>query len=116
MAVLVTPEYSYRAEVIRWVDGDTVDVVIDLGFHTFSHQRLRLHGIDTPERGQPNYAQARELAEHYAAPGTFVVAETFKTPEKYGRFLARLYVGAAVCINDVLVEKGLARIYSGGAR
>ena len=42
-------EYRYNAEIIRCVDGDTVDAWIDVGFDMRIKQRLRLHGIDTPE-------------------------------------------------------------------
>ena len=41
--------YEYHAEVLRVVDGDTVDVLIDVGFSTFKKERVRLHGINTPE-------------------------------------------------------------------
>mgnify|MGYP001304981027 FL=1 len=41
--------YEYKAKVLRVVDGDTVDVLIDVGFSTFKKERVRLHGINTPE-------------------------------------------------------------------
>jgi micrococcal nuclease len=41
--------YEYNAKVLRVVDGDTVDVLIDVGFSTFKKERVRLHGINTPE-------------------------------------------------------------------
>jgi len=41
--------YEYNAEVLRVVDGDTVDVLIDVGFSTFKKERVHLHGINTPE-------------------------------------------------------------------
>ena len=41
--------YEYNAEVLRVVDGDTVDVLIDVGFSTFKKERVRLYGINTPE-------------------------------------------------------------------
>jgi micrococcal nuclease len=104
------PAFTYAAEVIRWVDGDTVDVSVDLGFRTYSRQRLRLYGIDTPERGQRNYVEARAFAEGYAPVGATVVVKTFKTPEKFGRFLALVYVGK-ISVNDLLVESGLATVY-----
>ena len=50
--------YTYLATVDRWVDGDTVDMVIDLGFRMSTHQRFRLLGVDTPERGEPKWAEA----------------------------------------------------------
>lgn len=50
--------YTYKATVLRVVDGDTVDVSIDLGFSTKTDRRLRLAGIDTPERGHPCHEAA----------------------------------------------------------
>ena len=55
--------YEYRAEVIRVVDGDTVDVLIDCGFSTFRKERVRLHGIDAPEsRTRDKKEKVRGLA------------------------------------------------------
>ena len=45
------PSYRYRAELDRVVDGDTLDVVIDLGFYIKIKERIRLEGVDTPELG-----------------------------------------------------------------
>ena len=47
--------YEYRAKLKRVVDGDTVDFVVDLGFHVHTTIRTRLLGVDTPERGHPDW-------------------------------------------------------------
>ena len=52
--------YQYSATVYNVVDGDTIDVVVDLGFKITTKQRLRLNGIDTPEKGQPGFNEAKE--------------------------------------------------------
>ena len=50
--------YNYRAKLIRCVDGDTADLEIDLGFYVFTKVRCRLHGVNTPERGKPDFKKA----------------------------------------------------------
>lgn len=52
------PAYTYRATVTRWGDGDTVDLAVDAGFDVTVNTRFRLHGIDTPERGNEGYNAA----------------------------------------------------------
>jgi len=116
-------EYRYNAEIIRCVDGDTVDAWIDVGFDMRIKQRLRLHGIDTPETrtrdpiekkvGLMAKARVQELLE---------VGKTYPiwTVEKgkFGRYLARIYLDEARnrCVNDMLVEENLALIYFGGSK
>ena len=46
--------YDYKAEIVKVVDGDTIDVLVDLGFRITTHQRLRLKNIDTPELRSSN--------------------------------------------------------------
>jgi micrococcal nuclease len=115
--------YQYNAEIIRCVDGDTVDAWIDVGFDMRIKQRLRLHGIDTPETrtkdpvekkvGLMAKARVQELLE---------VSKTYPiwTVEKgkFGRYLARIYLDEArnQCVNDMLVEENLALIYFGGSK
>ncbi len=109
------PEYTYKASVVRWVDGDTVDLVVDCGFYVRLETRFRLFGLDTPERGDDLYDTARLHAESLAPPGREVTVRTFKSPDKYGRFLALIEVDA-VSVNDSLVASGLAVPYFGGTR
>ena len=109
------PRYTYSATIVRWVDGDTVDLVVDCGFYIRLESRFRLFGIDTPERGQDRYDEARMHAESLAPPGREVVVKTYQAPDKYGRFLALIEVDA-VTINDSLVTAGLALPYFGGTR
>lgn len=109
------PSYTYAATVMRWVDGDTVDLRVDCGFHLVVEGRFRLHGIDTPERGQHNHDEASARAAALAPPGSSVIARTYRAPDKYGRFLAELHAGE-LSINSVLLEEGLARPYFGGKK
>ncbi|QKY79823.1 nuclease [Arthrobacter phage Bumble] len=109
--------YSYLAEVVRWVDGDTVYLDVDLGFRMRSTASFRLYGVDTPERGRPGAREATARAEEFAPAGSVVRIETHKDPDKYGRWLVELYSpGAFRSLNTVLVEEGLAVGYLGGTR
>ena len=115
--------YAYSARVIRWIDGDTVDLRVDLGFRTFVETRFRLYGIDTPERGQANHDKATALCNVLAPVGSEVFIRTHKDPDKYGRWLAdvrgpivELDTTEGVNINERLVEFGLAVRYFGGTK
>jgi micrococcal nuclease len=103
------PKMTFTAAVLRWVDGDTVDVDVDLGFSIWSKQRIRLLGIDTPERGQPMYIEAGQRAEALAPAGT-VVHLTTQGKDRYGRYLGVVTTGSVV-VNEVLLAEGLAKPY-----
>lgn len=106
--------FVYQATVDYIVDGDTVDVTIDLGFKIYSKQRIRLNGIDTPERGQPLYAEAKarvtELLE-----GKTVTLKTYKV-SKFGQYLGDFLVDDGPTINQTLINEGLAKPYFGGTK
>jgi micrococcal nuclease len=115
--VTAEPPYVYAAEVVRWVDGDTVDLRVDVGFHMQMQGRFRLYGVDTPERGQPNHDEAWECAESVAPPGCRVLARTLKAPDKYGRWLAELLVDDGTkSVAESLLENKLAVPYFGGRK
>jgi micrococcal nuclease len=108
-------QYKYRANVVKWVDGDTVDLLVDLGFYHFVKTRFRLYGIDTPERGDALWGEASDFAKIAAPEGTEVVIEVFKAADKYGRWLANIYLDGQN-INESLVASGLAVPYFGGTK
>jgi micrococcal nuclease len=88
--------YIYKAELIRVVDGDTVDLVIDLGFDTLRKERFRLYGIDAPEMNTAEGKEAKAWLREVLQPLEAIYIETLqhKTKakrDKYGRFLAVLY-------------------------
>ena len=89
------PNYSYRAKIIRVVDGDTVDADIDLGFKVTSHQRLRLARIDTPELNskdpqvRQNAVDATEFVRSKILNQTVFVVTT--KSDLYGRYLAEIF-------------------------
>jgi micrococcal nuclease len=117
--------FCYRAKLIAVVDGDTADLLVDLGFHVTVSLRFRLFGVDAPEkRGAASVAgkAAQDALEALLRGANEIVVETMKDKtEKYGRFLARIYVrpvaGAPwIDVNAVMIEQGHATAYEGGAR
>lgn len=116
--------FHYNAKVERVVDGDTIDVLLDLGFNTFLKGRIRFHGIDAPE------SRTRDLVEKKAGLATkkfvqdwiedhnwtIVIQTMLDATGKYGRILGRILDQEGNCLNDILVEKGLATPYFGGSR
>ena len=102
---------NYPAVVVRWVDGDTVDLDVDLGFHVRGMLRFRLTGINTPERGNPGWAEATARARELAPEGRHVLALTRKEGDKYGRWLAHIILEDGRTVNEVLLIEGLAVAY-----
>jgi micrococcal nuclease len=91
--------YEYRAKLIKVIDGDTLDLLVDLGFHTSIKIRGRLIGVNTPERNHPDWAKATaKLTELLARCGETIIIKTQKDKtEKYGRWL--VYIDG---VNDEL--------------
>ena len=88
--------YIYKAELIRVVDGDTVDLIIDLGFDTLRKERFRLYGIDAPEMNTPEGKEAQAWLIGVLGPYGAIYVQTIQLStkakrDKYGRFLAVLY-------------------------
>ena len=95
------------------VDGDTLDVTIDLGFRMATTQRVRLYGIDTPERGQPHHDEAR-MKLYDLVYGVPVTARTIKPADKYGRWLASLSTPVCPDVAQAIIDAGLGVAYFGG--
>lgn len=99
-----------RCKIRRVVDGDTVDVLADLGFTVFAEIRLRLFGIDAPECVGATKAAGLASADHLRQLipcGSDVVVETLKGTDKYGRWLARITRDGVLC-NAKMIEDGFA--------
>jgi len=103
--------YRYRAAVLKVIDGDTIDVDIDLGFFTIlRNQRIRLHAIDAPEVGGSERFQGLEAKAwlKHQIEGKEIELVTFKDVKgKYGRWLGVVYFKSRN-IDEVMVEKELA--------
>ena len=99
----IVDNYVRRAKVNRVVDGDTVDLEVDLGYHISLSIRGRLLGVDTPERGRPDFALATNtlasLLEENADKDGYVSVKSTKTG-KYGRWLVEIEG-----VNPVLEQK-----------
>lgn len=118
--------YEYRVKKVHAVvDGDTIDVDIDLGFNVSYFQRVRLAGIDTPEsRTTDKYEkqlglEVKQKLKDLLSSAKTVVIRTEKpdSTEKYGRVLGWLFVdGAEQSVNHSLVATGYAWEYGGGTK
>lgn len=115
--------YTYRVKKVhKIVDGDTIDVDIDLGFNVTYFQRVRLAGIDTPEsRTTDKYEKElglevkKKLAEYISNAKDIVIrTEKPDSTEKYGRILGWLYADDSdKSINETLIASGYAWEYMG---
>lgn len=114
--------YTYNAKLDRVVDGDTVDLNIDLGFDIWVKKRVRLHHVDTPEKRTRDLLEKHfgNLASEFvvdtlANAGKITVSTTLDgNLDKYGRVLGVLWAdNALVSINDQLIDNRLAVEYNG---
>ena len=118
--------YEYRVkQILKVVDGDTIDVVIDLGFDISFTSRVRLAGIDSPEsrttdaREKILGVEVKEYLKKALEGATDIVIRTEKadSSEKYGRILGWLFVNKQTSsLNMELVNKGYAWSYDGGTK
>jgi micrococcal nuclease len=115
--------FEYRIkQVTKIVDGDTVDVDIDLGFSISYAQRLRLAGIDTPESRTTDKLEkalgleSKEYLKSKFKDAKVIVVKTEKpdSTEKYGRILGWIYIdGNTKSVNEQMIEDGYAWGYMG---
>jgi micrococcal nuclease len=115
----------YVKQVTNVVDGDTIDVIIDLGFDISFTSRVRLAGIDTPESRTKDKAEKtlgleskKYLADRIKAAKNIVIrTEKINSSEKFGRILGWLYLdGESNSINHEMIEKGYAWGYLGDTK
>jgi len=116
--------YTYFVKSVdRVVDGDTIDISIDLGFDLTKKERVRLAGIDTPEKRTKNDKekemgyQATEFLEMHLMEATKLTVKTEKEG-KFGRMLGWLYKSETdtMSINQIMIDKGYAWAYDGGTK
>ena len=107
--------YSYFAKVTNVVDGDTVDLSIDLGFDLWHNIRVRLIGIDTPEKWRPFGKVVKEYVNKTLIDRE-VEIRTSKA-DKYGRYLVEIYMpGFRGSFNEHHIDQGMAKSYLGASR
>ena len=116
--------FHYKAQVERVVDGDTIDVTLDLGFDIQLKGRIRFAGINAPE-SRTRDAVEKEMglaAKRYVEDWTsalenkVIIQTTLDDKGKYGRILGRILNDDGECLNDEMVSLGHATPYHGGKR
>ena len=134
MSAMVPPNrkscYNFRVvEINRVLAGDTIDVTIDLGFDLYKKERVRVAGVDSPEKRTKDLEEKaigldatywmKELLEGAIAGDDDLVirTEVVGGMGKYGRLLGWLYIGdAEVSLNEQMIEEGYAWAYDGGTK
>jgi micrococcal nuclease len=107
--------FRYKAVVDKVVDGDTVDLSIDLGFSIWHKARVRLLGIDTPEKWYDFGKVVKAYVEEMLLSKRVQITTT--KPDKYGRYLVNIYLdGMEESFNQHLMDSGMAKSYQGAAR
>ena len=122
--------YNFRVvEINRVLDGDTIDVTIDLGFDLYKKERVRVAGVDTPEK-RTRDKEEKELGIHatnwlkekldgaISGDDDLVIrTELVGGVGKYGRLLGWLYIGGGeLSLNEQMIEEGYAWAYDGGTK
>ena len=121
--------YEYSCKILRVIDGDTVDVDIDLGFGVWMHkERVRLHGIDTPESRTRDLEEkkygliAKEQIKSFMPVGSMQTLVTVKDKAgKFGRILGKFLIydkttEAQMTINDWMIREHHAVAYHGQSK
>jgi len=108
------PLYRYKGKVLRVIDGDTLEVLIDLGFYTFKKAKIRLKGINAPEIFHPKSKEerkkgleAKKFLSSLFKDSNEVYLRVYKKG-KYGRWIVDLLLKDGTLINDLLAERGYA--------
>ncbi len=116
-------------EINRVLDGDTIDVTIDLGFELFKKERVRIAGVDTPEKRTKNLEEKAlgldatnwlkdKLEGAISGDDDLIIrTELVGGVGKYGRLLGWCYIGDdTVSLNEQMIEEGYAHAYDGGTK
>jgi micrococcal nuclease len=121
----MSAKFFYQAKVLNVVDGDTLDLLVDLGFNVHHQIRVRLNGLNTPEKKSSDIREkelglkATSFTSDWVARHPVVHVLTSKDKkEKFGRILATVYSDdtKTACLNEDLIDSGNARAYNGEAR
>ena len=134
MAAMTPPSrkscYNFRVmKIDRVLDGDTIDVTIDLGFELYKKERVRIAGVDTPEKRTRNLEEKAlgldatdwlkdKLEGAISGDDDLVIrTELVGGTGKYGRLLGWCYIGdSTVSLNEQMIEEGYAHAYDGGTK
>ena len=134
MGAMVPPSrkscYNFRVtEINKVLDGDTIDVTIDLGFDLYKKERVRVAGVDTPEKRTRNLEEKalgidatnwlkEKLESTINGDGELSVrTELVGGVGKYGRLLGWLYIDdSEISLNEQMIDEGYAHAYDGGTK
>jgi len=134
MGAMIPPSrkscYNFRVtKIVKVLDGDTIDVLIDLGFDLFKKERVRIAGVDTPEKRTRNLEEKalgidatnwlkEKLTETIKGDEELIIRTELKGGVgKYGRLLGWLYIGDAdISLNEQMITEGYAHAYDGGTK
>ena len=134
MGAMIPPSrkscYNFRVtEINRVLDGDTIDVTIDLGFDLYKKERVRVAGVDTPEKRTRNLEEKalgidatnwlkEKLESTINGDGELSVrTELVGGVGKYGRLLGWLYIDdSEISLNEQMIDEGYAHAYDGGTK
>ena len=134
MGAMIPPSrkscYNFRViEITKVLDGDTIDVLIDLGFDLYKKERVRIAGVDTPEKrtrdleekalgiDATNWLKDKLEGAISGSDDLVIRTELVGGVGKYGRLLGWLYIGdATVSLNEQMIEEGYAWSYDGGTK
>ena len=122
--------YNFRVtEINRVLDGDTIDVTIDLGFDLYKKERVRVAGVDTPEKRTRDLEEKalgidatnwlkKKLEDTIAGEDELSIrTELVGGMGKYGRLLGWLYIGEdVISLNELMIDEGYAWEYDGGTK
>jgi len=122
----MSERFSYGAKPLKVIDGDTIDLMIDLGFNIHHKIRVRLYGVNTPESRTKDAAEkelglkAKSFTADWLDGHQWVYVNTIPDKnDKYGRILARIFSSDQVnepttaCLNTDIIQAGYAREYFG---
>ncbi len=122
----MSERFWYGAKPLKAIDGDTIDLLVDLGFSIHFKMRVRLYGVNTPESRTKDLAEkelgmkAKKFTEDWLVGRDWVFVNTIPDKnDKYGRVLARIYSSDKInepttaCLNLDIIQSGYAREYYG---
>ena len=110
--------YTYKAECVRVIDGDTCEISVDLGFNIFVKEKIRIMGINTAEiygvkKGSEEYnkgLKSKQRLEELIVDKDLIIKTHRDKKGKYGRYLAEVYVEDE-SVGEILIKEGLAEPY-----
>lgn len=106
-----------RCTLDRVIDGDSLVLLVDTGFRHFAKVHVRLSGVDTPERTDPEgWRKAREYAENWLAEAGGIMFSCFGEDKYGGRWLGSIFNVRGESLSDALIASRVGVPYDGGKR